>query len=256
MRSVVVPLVSLVVVALVTGCGGDEEGGSDAGALEGQPWVLTSGIDVPQDVAVVWPSATFEDGTVGGSTGCNQYSGPYTVDGASLEIGQLASTQMACAPPADRIEQSYVAALGRVAGWRVDGEQLVLTDADDAELLRYASATPEGAWDVTGLLRDDASVSPLEATELTARFAEDGSLSGSSGCNRYTTSYTTDKGSIEIEPPAGTKKACAEPAGVMEQESAYLAALPSAVSYRVSGSVLELLDADGKRLVTFTRATG
>lgn len=256
MRAVVVPLVSLVLMALAAGCGGDEEGGSDAGSFEGQPWVLTSGIDVPQDVAVVWPSATFEDGTVAGSTGCNQLSGPYTVDGDSLELGQLAQTQMACAPPADRIEQSYVAALGRVARWRVDGEELVLSDADDAELLRYAPATPVGEWEVTGLLRGDASVSPLAGTKLTARFAEDGSLSGSSGCNSYMTAFTIDKGLIEIEPPAGTKKACGEPAGVMEQEAAYLAALPTAVSYRLSGSVLELIDADGKRLVTYTRATG
>ncbi len=255
MRSVVVPLVALVLVAFVSGCGGDEEGGSDAGTFEGQPWVLTAGIDVPQDVAVVWPSATFEDGTVSGSTGCNQYSGPYSVDGDSLELGQLAQTQMACAPPADRIEQSYVAALGRVAGWRLDGEGLVLSDADDAELLRYAPATPVGEWEVTGLLRDDASVSPLAGTVLTARFAEDGSLSGSSGCNTYTTSFTVEKGSIEIEPPAGTKKACAEPDGVMEQEAAYLAALPTAVSFRLAGSVLELIDAGGKRLVTYTRAT-
>jgi heat shock protein HslJ len=255
-RSVVVPVVSLVVVALVAGCGGDEEGGSDAGTLEGRPWVLTSGVDVPQDVAVAWPSATFADGTVSGSTGCNQFSGPYTVDGDSLELGQLAQTQMACAPPADRIEQSYVAALGRVARWRVDGEELVLADADDAELLRYAPATPVGEWEVTGLLRGDASVSPLAGTELTARFAEDGSLSGSSGCNRYTTAFTTDKGSITIDPPAGTKKACAEPEGVTEQEAAYLAALPTAVSYRLAGSVLELIDADGKRLVTYARAMG
>lgn len=253
MRSVVVPLVSLVVVALVAGCAGDEEGGSDAGTLEGQPWVLTSGIDVPQDVAVAWPSATFEDGTVAGSTGCNQFSGPYTVDGDSLELGQLASTQMACAPPADRIEQSYLAALGRVAGWRLDREELVLSDADDAELLRYAPATPVGEWEVTGLLRGDASVSPLAGTTLTARFGEDGSLSGSSGCNSYTTSFTIDKGSIEIGPPAGTKKACGEPAGVMEQEAAYLAALPTAVSFRLAGSVLQLIGADGASLVTYAR---
>lgn len=256
MRAVAVPLVSLLLVVIVSGCAGDDGGGSDPGALEGQPWVLTSGINVPQDVAFAWPSATFEDGTVSGFTGCNQYNGPYTIDGDSLEIGQLAQTQMACEGPADRIEQDYVAALAGVAGWSLDGDDLVLSDADGAELLRYAPASPEGEWEVTGILRDDASVSPLEGTTLTARFGEDGSLSGSSGCNSYTSSFTTDKGSITIEPPAGTKKACAEPAGVMEQEAAYLAALPDAVSYRVSGNVLELIDADDMRLVTFARAAG
>lgn len=255
MRSGAVGIMSVIVVALVAGCGGDDGESSDASTFEGQPWLLVSGVDVPQDVAVVWPSATFEGGRVAGSTGCNRFTGTYTVDGDSLEIGQLASTQMACAPPADRIERTYVAALGRVAGWRLDGEELVLVDADAAGLLRYAPAMPVGAWHVTGLLRGDAHVSPLAGTELTARFAADGSLSGSSGCNTYTTSYAIDKSAIEIKAPTATRKACAEPPGVMEQESAYLAFLPTAMSYRVDGGALELLSADGTRLVTYTRAT-
>jgi hypothetical protein len=37
----------------------------------------------------------------------------------------------------------------------------------------------------------------------------------------------------------------------MEQESAYLALLPTAVSYRLDGNVLELLAADGTQLVTY-----
>ena len=89
--------------------------------------------------------------------------------------------------------------------------------------------------------------------ELTAIFDEDGMLSGSSGCNTYTSEYTTDKGAIEIAAVAGTKKACAEPAGVMEQEASYLALLP-AVKFRVDGRALELLNVDDKRLVSFTRA--
>jgi hypothetical protein len=50
------------------------EGGSGAGALsfEGRPWKLASGVPVPEDVAVAWPSATFDSGTIAGSTGCNR----------------------------------------------------------------------------------------------------------------------------------------------------------------------------------------
>ena len=240
---------------MAAGCGGDDAGDAGTASFEGRPWVLSSGIPFPQDVAVVRPSAAFEGGTVSGSTGCNRYTGPYTVDGDSLELGQIASTMMACPPPADTIERAYVAALGKVAGWRSDGEELVLVDADDVELLRYAAATPVGSWQVTGLRRGDASTSPIAGTDLTARFGADGSLSGSAGCNTYRTSYTTDKRAIEIGPPAVTRKACAEPAGVMEQETAYLALLPTAVSYRLDGNVLELLAADGTRLVTYTRSS-
>jgi heat shock protein HslJ len=256
MRSAASLLASLAVL-LDAACGGDGSGGGAGEAtFEGRPWVLVSGVGLPADAAAFGPSATFAAGRVGGSTGCNRFTSTYTVEGESLDIGQIASTQMACPPPADRVERSYLAALERVAGWRMDGEQLVLSDPEDADLLRYASATPVGSWQVTGLLEGDALVSPILGTDLTATFGSDGSLTGSAGCNSYHATYTSDEGAIEVQAPAGTKKACAEPAGVMEQEAAYLSALPTAVGYHVDGTVLELLSADGKRLVTYTRAKG
>ena len=65
----------------------------------------------------------------------------------------------------------------------------------------------------------------------------------------------TDGGSIEIGASASTQMACEEPAGVMDQEAAYLAALPTAVRYRVDGGSLALLSADGTYVASYTRAT-
>jgi hypothetical protein len=42
---------------------------------------------------------------------------------------------------------------------------------------------------------------------------------------------------------------CAEPAGIMEQEAAYLAALGGAAAYVIEGDQLTLLDASGTRMV-------
>jgi hypothetical protein len=55
-------------------------------------------------------------------------------------------------------------------------------------------------------------------------------------------------------PPAATKKACADPDGVMEQEAAYLAALPSATQFRVDGGALALLAADGTYVASYVPA--
>jgi hypothetical protein len=41
----------------------------------------------------------------------------------------------------------------------------------------------------------------------------------------------------------------------MEQAAAYLDALPKAVAYRVDGLSLDLLTADGTRLVTYSPAS-
>jgi heat shock protein HslJ len=247
-------LAFLVALALVAGCGGDDEGGDGGEAsFGGVPWVVVAGLDV-DGWETVAPSATFEDGRMGGSTGCNRYTAPYTVDGDALEIGTVAVTQMACLPPADAVERAYVAALEQVAGWRSENDELVLLDGDDAELLRYRTATLAGDWEATAIQTGLAFASPVPGTEITARFADDGTLTGSAGCNTYRTTFTTERGGIEIEPPAGTKKACPEPEGVMEQEAAYLAALPTATHYRVDGGLLALLAADGTYVATYVRA--
>jgi heat shock protein HslJ len=78
-------------------------------------------------------------------------------------------------------------------------------------------------------------------TEVTATF-QGGRVSGSAGCNTYTAGYTLgpDAGALHIDQPASTRMFCAEPAGVMEQEGAYLAALPTATRYRIEGDRLTL----------------
>ncbi len=252
MKVVVVPLAALLVLAAATACGEDEAGSPNPVSLQDVPWVLASGLDVDgwEEVA---PSATFMDGRVAGSTGCNGFTAPYTVDGGALEIGQIASTRMACGPPADTVEREYVAALGQVTAWRSESGELTLLDGDENEVLRYRAGTPEGSWQVTGILQSDAIVSPVLETEITASFDENGTLSGSAGCNTYTAAYTTNKGEIEITDPAATKKACADPEGIMKQEAAYLAMLPTAVRFRVSGRSLELLTVEDELLVSYSR---
>ena len=252
---VAAPFAVLLVTALVAGCGGDEESSADVSSLEDLPWVLAAGVDVDGWEATP-PSVTFADGTAAGSTGCNRFGGSYTVDGDTLELGELAQTAMGCPPPTDAVERAYVAALERVAGWRSENEELVLVDDDDAELLRYRVATPVGSWEATGIPQGDAFASLLSGTEITASFDEGGELTGSAGCNTYRATYTADRGAIEISAPATTKMACAEPAGIMEQEAAFLLALPTAVRYRVEGSTLELLSDEDTLVASFTRAQG
>jgi heat shock protein HslJ len=250
-RLAVAPLAALLVLVAAGGCGGDDEAASDPSAVEGVPWVLVSGVDVDGWEATA-PSITFgEDGTASGSSGCNQWGGSYAFDGDTLELGEIAMTAMGCPPPTDEVERAYMDALQQANRWRLEDEELVLLD-DDAELLRYGAASPVGDWQATGLLQGDAFTSLQEGTEITASFAEDGALSGSAGCNTYNSTYTTDGGTIEIAEPSSTRMACPEPEGVMDQEAAYLAALPTAVGFRVERGVLELLNAEGSAVVSYT----
>ena len=252
MRLAVAALGALLLVEVAVGCGGGDDGG-DPSSFESIPWVLSSGVEVAGWETVA-PSILFEDGRFSGSSGCNRYGGSYTVEGEILELGEIASTRMACPPPGDAVERTYLGTLAGTAGWSTEDDELVLSDLEDVELLRFMVGTPVGAWQVTSFLRGDAVISPIAGTEITASFDDEGGLSGSAGCNTYTSTYTTDAGSITIEPPATTRKLCSEPAGVMEQETAYLAALGEAERFSVGGGSLELLRADGTIAVALSPA--
>jgi heat shock protein HslJ len=134
-----VAIITLLAVGLAAGCGG----GGESPQLEGTFWVLTDARDVTLPPGVV-PTASFSEGMVRGSTGCNQYTASYVADGESLEIGAVASTRMACPPPRDAVEQEYVTALGLVASWAASGNQLLLSDAAGDEILRYGGARTGG----------------------------------------------------------------------------------------------------------------
>lgn len=90
--------------------------------------------------------------------------------------------------------------------------------------------------------------SPLAETEITVTF-EDGTASGSAGCNTYHAAYTFDGSSFTFETPTATEMACSGPAGIMEQEQRYLGFLEDVTVYRIYGSQLWLEMGDGRALV-------
>jgi heat shock protein HslJ len=65
-----------------------------------------------------------------------------------------------------------------------------------------------------------------EGTVVTALFDSDGTLSGSGGCNNYTTTYELDGDQLTVASPIASTMMFCETG--MDQESAYLAALQSA----------------------------
>jgi heat shock protein HslJ len=110
------------------------------------------------------------------------------------------------------------------------------------------------SWEATGF--DDGSqtiTNVLAGTTLTANFGEDGNLTGNSGCNEYNGPYKITANQIGIGPLSSTRKACSNPAGVMEQEAQYQAALENAQVFVVDGNTLELRLVDGTVAVKFAK---
>jgi heat shock protein HslJ len=241
---------------ILTAC--TASGSQQGGNLVGKVWSLTELMGKPP-LAGTGISAEFTaDGKVGGSAGCNRYSGTYTVSGNNITISTpMASTMMMCEQGVMDQESAYLKALGEAKTFMVEGDQLVFTVGNGPQSIVYTAQSQDLAgtdWEVNAYNNGkEAVVGVLEGTTLTASFGDDGSLSGNAGCNGYTGTFSVDGDQITIGPLASTMKMCDEPAGVMDQEAQYLAALQSAASYQIEGDVLELRTMDDAMAVLFKK---
>ena len=155
-------IVSLIVVGVLSAVAGfafgDMMGGTPAAATEGAPsatdvppsggaaqdelagssWRLTGWSISAVELADTVITAVFADGNIGGNSGVNSYSGPYTVAAAgSLTIGEVAMTMMAGPEPAMQAESAYHELLRQVTGYRLADDTLTLLDSNGNELLIF-----------------------------------------------------------------------------------------------------------------------
>ncbi len=229
--------------------------------LAGTSWVLASfagpeGADVPAVTSGTVASLTFgADGSFSGSTGCNRIAGTYVQDGATLTITSGPMTLMACQQPVAAQETAVVAALPEVASFTID-PNLALLSADGATLLTYSpgmSSLAGSSWTATGINNGKGGVVAQAGTEkVTAEFGDDGQLSGSSGCNTYTATYSTTGDQMTLGPVASTRMACVGDAGQIEQD--FYAALENVATYQIDGNSLTLRDESGATQVAFALA--
>ncbi len=256
MKTTLFSIALVLVLVALAGCSSSQSPGG--GTLTGQVWALTdvAGKTPIQDTGITIQFGT--DGTVSGSSGCNQYSGTYTASGSSLTINTpLASTMMACAEPVMVQETAYQTALAGVKAYTVKGDKLTLFGPNNTEIANYKATSQDLAgtsWQVIGYNNGkQAVVSILAGTQMDIQFGKDGTVSGKSGCNTYNGPYTVNGNQLKIGPLASTMMACSDPAGIMDQEQQYLAALETAATYQIEGNVLELRTADGALAADFNK---
>jgi polar amino acid transport system substrate-binding protein len=138
---------------------------------------------------------------------------------------------------------TYVLEAQNAAGARVTQQQAVnVTQETPQNPLAGTRWQVANFYDIE--LGDTGVVLP--GTTLTMAFGANGRVNGSSGCNTYSASYLVSGSQLAITLPSGTGMLCAEPAGIMEQEAAFLALLPSVGGYSIEGDSLYLQDASGQ----------
>jgi heat shock protein HslJ len=184
---------------------------------------------------------------------CNQVGGRYTVDGNKLTIQLGPSTLVACPP--DSQADEFLKQLTAVSSYLFAGGKLVLELKLDTGGMTFAASSPTAlagtSWQVTGINNGkQAVVSVINGTTVTLNFGADGKVSGSAGCNNYFGPYETEGDQIKVGPLGSTRKMCATPEGIMEQEAQFLAALQAGTTFKITGNQLVIRNASGAMQVT------
>jgi heat shock protein HslJ len=229
--------------------------------LEAIDWQLHQYRGEAGELAQVLPETTvdarFATGQVSGSAGCNRYFGAYTtgVDNRLTLAAEIGSTMMACPPAISRQEQRYLALLSQVASWQRRDGTLLLLDREQQPILIFLAAQPAALedvpWQATGINNGRGGVVSGRNTHLATAMFANGKISGDAGCNHFTATYEITGNLIAIRRAMTTRKHCAEPDDVMEQEQHYLQALARAHTYVLKPDRLELRDRNGSLQVSY-----
>lgn len=230
--------------------------------LEDIDWQLHQYLGEAGEMMPVLPETTvdarFSRGEIGGGAGCNRYFGRYSTgpDKRLTLTSEIGSTQMACPPAIARQEQYYFALLSLVAAWQRQDDSLLLLNNDRQPILKYAAAGAAALedlpWQASGINNGRGGVVSSNTTQLATALFANGRISGSAGCNQFTAAYEIKGSQISIGRTMTTRKHCAAPDGVMEQEQQYLQALARAHTYTLKPDRLELRDKSGSLQVSYS----
>lgn len=215
-------------------------------SLVGRTWlwlgtttpVAEIGVNDPNRYAIDF----LDDGTAAIRADCNRVIASYTTDGQSITITPGPSTLAAC--PADSQADVFIQQLSNAAVFFFQADELFIDQFASAGTMRFVSnaavsgPAPEGTgpterpFRVVSFGPAGAETPVIGGTEISIQFDEAaGRVSGFSGCNTFSGALNTQAGEFSMGPFASTLMACAEPAGVMEQEAAILAALSGAIGF-------------------------
>ncbi|MGW0016705.1 META domain-containing protein [Rhodococcus sp. NPDC003382] len=257
-------LAALALTVVATACSSDEgadatSSATDPAALIGRTFVSTevTGTPIPGEgpLVVEFP----EPGRIAATAGCNRAVGEVDLADGVLRTDRLASTMMACPPPKDGADAWLTGLFDADPQWSVDGDVLTLTgDAVTVSLTDKKVVDPDRPltgteWVATTMYTPDATVTSvaLERSAPSLLVDEDGSVSGSTGCNRFTGTAQIGDGTLTFGPLATTRMACPDPE-VAAVENHVLAVLAGETVYEIDAATMRITAPNGVDGLGFT----
>ena len=181
-----------------------------------------------------------EDGTANITADCNMVRASYTTDNSNISIVPGPSTMAACGDSSQ--DSVFMSQLSSAVIYFIEGGNLYLDLPVDSGTMRFipegvtvppTEDTPAGEADdsVLYLTSYGAASAPqplIEGSQITAYFAGD-QISGNAGCNNYSGTMVPVNDYFNVTNIVTTRQFCD---GLMDQESAYLAALGAITGYQ------------------------
>lgn len=285
-RSVVAVVLGLVPLVALAACSSNSDGGSSSKGstatstpdngkkgssadLTANPWNLVSynAANGSAPATVQGRDAVLQfakDGSVSGSTGCNNFAGTYKVSGSDLTITLGPMTRRACTDPGlNSQEQALTTGLGQVTGFSVDASSLTLKVGTT---VRFTYAAEDnslvGEWKVTGVNNGTGGLeSSADIEQLSLKFSTDGTLEARWGCRKLVGDYSVRDGEqLSARLTGADTSACPDSAANEPEIDRWIAvstrlsnAVEASTTYEVVGGTLTMRDAEGAMQVTATR---
>jgi heat shock protein HslJ len=214
-------------------------------SLYGTGWVLSSLVDPDGEITVPPISApllTFsEDGGLYGSGGCNRIMSGFTSEGNTIAIDEIASSMMYCDGLME-LEDRFNRGLAQVSRFEISGDRLVLSDEASINVLTFTGVEfllTETKWQLNTLNSEAISEDLLVTLTLSpGENSREGVVFGSTGCNRFSGTYTMDGDRLNINVLVVTVIMCDFG---MEIETAFLEALRDPLTYKIEFNRLILV---------------
>ncbi|HZW05212.1 MAG TPA: META domain-containing protein [Anaerolineaceae bacterium] len=234
---------------------------NDPAALAGTAWRLERWDGEPVDPQTPL-TIRFDTGRASGLAGCRSYTAETEVSASEIRFLATSMDEAACAGslPVTELEGDFTSLMDAAWSYHLLADRLEVVTGRGVELIFVPLGAEEPAvetttWTLVAFVENGVETPALAGSEITLAFegnvlAEEGKLAGSAGCNHYSARYQASGSGLTVQPPVSTKMFCAEPAGVMDQETRFLQALMDVTAYALTtDNRLTLSTADGRSLV-------
>lgn len=165
----------------------------------------------------------FTKGRITIDAGCNGMGGRYSLDGPTLVVAALDTTEIGC----DQARMDQDTWVAELVTSRPDltlaGDSLTLTAGDtvitltDREVARPGSPLVGTTWTLESLIDGDVASSVPVGVTATMTFDADGTYAVSAGCNRGGGRYEINGAMIDFDAPATTRMSCGDDSDGVER---------------------------------------